>query len=392
MDHYVIFSALYAPSMGGVERYTQNLAEALVRAGRRVTVVTSQLSDGDLTATDEGGVRVVRLPSRPLIGGRLPLPRRNGEYRALMKQLADDGVDHVVINTRFYPHSLEGLRFAKRQGIVPLLIEHGSAHVSFGNSLLDALASTYEHGITKCIRRFNLRAFAVSQRSAQWIEHFGLHAEGVLSNSIDAAAFRAGASNRDFSAELGLPNDALVVASIGRFVPEKGVRFIIDAAHKLREGGSRAVFVVAGDGPLRSEVESAQGENFRYVGRLCPKDVSALLRNSDAFCLPSRSEGFATSLLECAAWGVPPIVTPVGGTDELVPTPAYGTILEEASGSSIAAAITLLEDDDEAVSAMGELSQLLVERDYSWGKTAARLIEVCEGVSLDGAIATFETR
>ena len=60
MEHYVIFSALYLPSMGGVEKYTHNLAAALSRAGRRVTIVTSRLSDDDPAEEERDGARIVR--------------------------------------------------------------------------------------------------------------------------------------------------------------------------------------------------------------------------------------------------------------------------------------------------------------------------------------------
>ena len=42
----------------------------------------------------------------------------------------------VIVNTRFYPHSLAGLAFARNRGIAPVLIEHGSAHLTLGNPLL----------------------------------------------------------------------------------------------------------------------------------------------------------------------------------------------------------------------------------------------------------------
>ena len=139
----------------------------------------------------------------------------------------------------------------------------------------------------------------------------------VLNNSIDADLFRSMSSGRDFRGELGLGESTLLVSSIGRLVPEKGVTCISRPACALRDADVR--FVLAGDGPLRAEVEGCGCPNVTYVGRLSEGDVSALLRSSDAFCLPSRSEGFSTSLLECAACAAVPIVTHVGGVDELIP-------------------------------------------------------------------------
>ena len=63
-ETYVIFSALFAPSMGGVENYTLNVAQALARRGHRVVVVTSDLGNAPVRERLAGGVEVVRLPLR----------------------------------------------------------------------------------------------------------------------------------------------------------------------------------------------------------------------------------------------------------------------------------------------------------------------------------------
>lgn len=385
MEHYVIFSALYLPSMGGVEKYTHNLAAALGRAGRRVTIVTSRLSDDDPAEEERDGARIVRLPSRPLLNGRLPLPKRNGEYRMLMAALDNAGGDHVVVNTRFYPHSLEGLAFARRHGVEPILVEHGSAHLSFGATPLDAAVVLYEHGITARVKRYHPRCFAVSKRSAEWMGHFGLCAEGVLSNAIDAASFRGLSSGRDFRAELGLAADAFVASFIGRLVPEKGVGALIEASRAIASVEGRPVaFLLAGEGPLALEARAAQGPSLRLLGRLDEADVSALLATSDALCLPSRSEGFATCLLEAAAWGVPPVTTAVGGADELVGSGDCGVLLASPDGAEVARAVRALADDPDGAAAKGRAIRMLVEGSYSWDETAARLIEVCESSAISG--------
>lgn len=87
-ETYVIFSALFVPSMGGVENYTLNVAQALARRGHRVVVVTSDLGNAPVCERLAGGVEVVRLPSRSLLGGRLPISKRNRAYRHLFAELA----------------------------------------------------------------------------------------------------------------------------------------------------------------------------------------------------------------------------------------------------------------------------------------------------------------
>lgn len=372
-----LFSAQYPPHMGGVENFTQSAARALLRRGNRVVVVTNDTEGLGAGWEDEGGVEVLRLPCEPLVSGRLPIPRLCGERRHLLGELAARDFDGVLVNARFYPHSLLGMRFAREKGLRPVVLDHGSAYLSFSNPVLDPCVRLYERAITAWGRRYRAIYYGISQKSAAWLGEFGIHAEGVITNSIDADEFCAASSGRNFRAELGLGADAFVAAFVGRLIPEKGVDALIEASHaeELRRRG--VVFVLAGDGPLADEVRAAEGPGLQWVGSLGRADVSALLQQADAFCLPSRSEGFATVLLEAAACGCPSVVTDVGGAQELIPDGRYGVIMESAKPEEIVRAIVCLGvkgslDRIQSTKACREL----VEREFSWDKTAAEIERV----------------
>ena len=91
---------------------------------------------------------------------------------------------------------------------------------------------------------------------------------------------------------------------MGRIVPEKGVRQLAEASRILSGG----IFIaMAGTGPYLQELRHLERNDvFRLLGRLSRQDTAALLAQSDVMCLPSRSEGFATTLLEAAACKTPP--------------------------------------------------------------------------------------
>ena len=69
---YCFFSAQYLPSMGGVERYTYNLARHLIVKGNRVTVVTSAVRGLPEHEVSEG-IEIYRLPSFGFLNGRFPI-------------------------------------------------------------------------------------------------------------------------------------------------------------------------------------------------------------------------------------------------------------------------------------------------------------------------------
>lgn len=365
-----IFSAQYPPHMGGIENFTQNLARALGNRGHAVTVVTNDTNTIGAGWACEDGFDVLRLPCVPLVDGRLPLPKPSTVRRELLKELSAREFDGVLVNARFYPHSLLGMKIARARGLAPLVLDHGSAYLSFSNPLLDPCVRIYEHVMTALGKRYKPRYFGISHKSVEWLRTFGIEAEGVISNSIDAAEFRECASRRDFRAELELDKDDFLVAFVGRLIPEKGISSIIEASRNCELISRRVVFALAGDGPLADEVKAAEGPNLRWVGRLGKNDVSALLQQSDALCLPSRSEGFSTTLLEAGACGCPAVVTDIGGARELIPDEHYGTIIKSMATSSIIAAIVHLADDSLLLMEQRRDCQSLVEKNYSWNSTA----------------------
>lgn len=337
---YALFSALYEPFMGGVEMFTKHLAEELAERGNRVIVVTSRLTPDDPSwQTYKGGVEVVRLPAHTFLGGRLPLSKKNTEYKALMQTLQEQAIDRVVVQTRLYKHSLEGLAFAQRLGVVPVQIEHGSAYITLGNPLFDSILTRYEHWMTRKQLHYAQVFAAISDASRTWLKQFGIEARFVVNNALDASAFKAQAYDAqkklvcDYRHELNVPRDAPLAAFIGRFTSDKGVMLCAELARRHPD----VHMVFAGQGPLFHDLarEEAQLANLHVVGRLDSAHVSALLAQADIFLMPSRSEGFATSLLEACAWGVFPVVTNVGGVAELLGTPAQGFIMEEARISEL---------------------------------------------------------
>lgn len=376
---YALFSALYAPHMGGVESYTAGLARELTAQGHRVIVVTSRLApEHPEHEIQADGTEVFRLPCRPLLGGRLPVPVRNARHAQLLEQVAAAKPTRIAVNTRFYGHSLDGVRFASATGAPAIIIEHGSAHLSLGNALADRVVEAYEHHVTKRIMSFGLPFFGVSEACLAWLRHFGIEGCGVIPNSVDMDAYAAAASPRDFRAELGLAEDDVLAVCVGRLVPEKGISAMLEAARIME--GQKVAFAFAGDGPLLESVKAASGRVFA-LGRLDSSEVAALLRASDAYCLPSRSEGFATTLLEACATDAFPITTRVGGVAELGIGKRGGIVLPDMEASSVAEALAYVRDHRQDCAAQGRALGERARANNSWRASAAALERAFESMS-----------
>ncbi len=374
MSCICVFSALYLPSMGGVERFTDSLAAELAAEGHSVIVVTNNthgLSDSEVF---DNGVEVIRLPCKNLINGRYPVPIKNSCYHGLMADLESRRVDGVLVNTRFYLHSLIGVRFAESKGLKAVVLDHGSAYLTLGSKPLDWAIERYEDGITAWLRRRDVDFYGISKKSIEWLSHFGIRAKGVISNAIDAEAYRAQASGRQFRKELGI-EDELLVSFVGRLISEKGIDALLEIMGRLQDRSIH--FVVAGDGPLFDQVDTSPLPNVHAVGRLNSSDTAALLMDSDLFCLPTRSEGFSTSLLEAAACGTASLVPDVGGAREVAPDASFGFVTDGVDINEYSSILRRASEGEFDLSAMGLRCRARLEKLLSWTDVARCVVEAC---------------
>lgn len=371
-----VFSAQYFPHMGGVEQFTSGIAGALIRKGYDVTVVTN---DTDLIGAGdsiEDGVNVLRLPCLAFLNGRLPLPIPSKTRSALCRELWNKKFDGVIVNTRFYPHSILGMKLAKKNGVTPIVLEHGSSFVPLGSPVLDMTEHAYERLITRVGQKYSPDYYGVSIKSAEWLHEFSIIARGVVHNSIDAQGYQELASSRQWRRELGIDKSVFLLVFAGRLIGEKGLDSLLDALNLLKEGKGDYCLAIAGTGPMEERARQTESEHCHYVGRLSRPDLSALLAEADCLCLPTRyPEGLPTVLLEAAAQHAAIIVSDCAGAREVVPDEAFGTVLSETTPETIANAIDDYREDPERLERCKVKTSERVETLFSWDDSAEKLID-----------------
>ncbi|MGI6070732.1 MAG: glycosyltransferase family 4 protein [Blautia sp.] len=372
---YCIFSAQYLPHMGGVERYTNCLAKGLAARGNKVLIVTT--NPGDLPDHEQiDGIPVLRLPSVPLIDGRFPVPKPGRHFFRLHRKLKRLSFDVVLVNTRFYFHSLYGILYGRSHRSRTLVLDHGSGHLSVQNGFFDFLGGLFEHGITALEKCFCKEFYGVSAASSQWLTHFHIKARGTLPNAVDLPWIENQLAHpaTDFRAKYHIPADAPVFVYTGRLLPEKGLRPLTEAFIQLRQSRPDAYLILAGDGPLEHELAKLSDPHLILTGRLDAAAVTDLLGSSDIFCLPSVSEGFSTSILEAVACHCYVLVTKNACPFELLEDSSFASIIEEAKPDLIEKAMTdALEEEDRRAKACEKAYQRL-EAQFTWDRTVEKLI------------------
>lgn len=139
---------------------------------------------------------------------------------------------------------------------------------------------------------------------------------------------------------LELPEDAVVLAGIGRLVPQKGYDVAVRALPAVLEVEPRAVLVVAGEGPEREALTRLAAElrvshALRLPGRC--GDVAALLARARLFVHPARWEGLGVVLLEALLAGVPVVATRASAVPEVVGD--AGVLVPADDSAALAAAL-----------------------------------------------------
>ncbi len=383
MSRYLLIMAYYIPHLGGVERYNEHLSAELVRRGHEVVILTTA-QKGLPFEEEKDGVRIFRIPCFSMLGGRYPVPKPGRAFLKVHKKLMKEKFDFILINTRFYVHSLYGVVLGRLKKTPFAVLDHGTGHVEVGNPKKDQLISLVEHLITGIERRLCRRFYGVSRASCRWLRHFGIRARGVLYNAVDPKAIDRVKNDpvRDYKEEFKVPDGASVITYTGRLVKEKGVFSLIEAAKALKDQGRNIVCFIAGDG---DEMEAVKKEAALHpfiipLGRISFEEVISLLAQTDVFCFPTEyPEGFSTSVLEAIACGCYVITTKNGSAKEMLPDLSYGCVLPDGSSAKVEAALsnvlsmTAEERKEITDRAYGRLSDC-----FTWEKTADRLEKIAE--------------
>lgn len=162
----------------------------------------------------------------------------------------------------------------------------------------------------------------------------------VIPNARSSAVYRPPEDGERESArlELGFAGSRRVLATVGSLAPEKRVHLVIEALAHLPD----CVLVVAGDGPLRGELQELADrtapDRVSFLGAV--REIQTVYHAADAVIMPSATEGLPGVLLEASLCGCPVVASAVGGVAWLMENGVVGELIHEpVSPQTIADAV-----------------------------------------------------
>jgi glycosyltransferase involved in cell wall biosynthesis len=213
-------------------------------------------------------------------------------------------------------------------------------------------------------------------------QHYSIDAAAkvrIVPNGVDTEKFKpldAVAAKRQF----GLGPQPCVLF-VGSLIPRKGLPSLVEVAKKVVKVQADVKFLVAGDGPLRKNLDESLkaaglSENFHFLSRIKDDTLPALYNCADVFVLPSIQEGQGIVLLEAQASGKPVVAFDIGGVNEAVRSGETGLLVERGSIDGLAEALLKLLGDGALREKMGSSGRRFVSENYTWSLCAERMLKV----------------
>lgn len=347
---------IFPHAMGGMQRHTVFLANALVDAGVEVEVIAP-------SGHDEGDYRFDVVTAEWPRRDPYPLTLQRWSQRVVHTMA---GRDYDIVYgqgltlwgskppngapTVFNPHGLELCTIPERIALLkawPLRVAArrqarvATRTISLGGKLTGV--------ITDCL-------------------HVPRAKVAIVPNGVEPSYFTLDDTQRD-------PRTILFV---GRLFANKGLDVLCHAALQLPED---VRVLIVGEGPLRTELEQRYRDpRIVFLGPVEEAELHALYRRAAVLALPTRSDGMPTVILEAFCCGTPAVSTDVGAISELVDD-TTGVLLPYAEAGLLAAALRrIIELPDAERAAMSRAARTRVENRFAWDAVARRTKTLLEEV------------
>lgn len=339
---------------GGLERVVTDLAIEQQAYGHRVCVFSISETAGFRDELERAGITVVSGGKHGTFDIRVLHLLRSTARR----MRADIVHTHNFVPSYYAALAMLGLRH------VSLV---NTCH-NMGSRLHAArLRTLYRLSITRT-RRIAMVSRQVSDRLLDLRMAPPARTEVVLNGIPVARHATPPGTRRSARAALGLADDALVIGCVGRLVPLKNHRLLLEQVPALQQAFPRLQVVLVGEGPLSQELHALAG-SLGIADRLllagARDDVDALLPAFDVFALPSLTEGLSIALLEACAAALAIVASDVGGNPEVITSGVTGRLVAPTDGAGLRAALADLLGDAATRARLGAAARQWVEANGS---------------------------
>lgn len=236
-------------------------------------------------------------------------------------------------------------------GVPTIMHEHGvDPNFPLAQRVADRVLAPFTHtavAVSESVRRFLTMHRSVSPRKIRVVYN-----GAPLSDFSPASPELVGAARAEFD----IPPGSRVAGTIGRLDTQKGITYFLRAARRVLEERPDVRFLVVGDGPKKTELESEArelgvGGSVTFLGHR--SDVPVVQSLLDVQVFPSLWEGTPLTVFEAMAMGRAIVSTNVDGLGEVLTDGENSLVVEPADPEGLAGAIVTLLSDKELAARLG---------------------------------------
>ncbi|NNE37709.1 MAG: glycosyltransferase family 4 protein [Gammaproteobacteria bacterium] len=352
----IVTTQCFPPAMGGIESLIYHLAHEIGRMGQEVVVYADAGSGNEKSWSDtEQSFQAIRF------GGLKPIRRRTKAKNIKLKLQSQTKNPPVILADTW--KSLEFLDTCLSTRTVCL------AH---GSELPQQPSRQKLNRISKAFAKADI-IIANSNYTASRLAVYAHNKHiDIIHPGIDIPV-QDKSSNDDVLSMIGKKSPVLI--TIARLEKRKGHHRVIDLLPKLIKDFPDLVYIIIGDGPLRSNLEAqvnqyALQDHVRFIGPLTGPMKSAFLNNSDIFVMPGIQvgddiEGYGIAYVEAAYFGVPGVASKLGGVVDAVTHGKTGLVCAPADTDCLEDSLRSLITDSNYRDQLGEDARKLA-RESLW--------------------------
>jgi D-inositol-3-phosphate glycosyltransferase len=362
----LIVSHYFPPHIGGIGVVAENQAKHLVKNGHEVHVITSNCS-AKAGVSEKDGYKIHRIRVSNFFEDRMgaPFPIFSPSLFYRTYKLAKE-VDVIHVHDSFYISSFVAALWAKILK-KPLFLTQHVAMVPHPKPLVMKAQSLVYKTTGAFIFRNSNKVVVFNERVKDFLINAGVPATKILDihNGVDFELFHPPTAKQKnvLRQKYNLPSEKILALFVGRFVPKKGFRKLLEAV-----GEDYVIVFVGGDRP-----DSVKPDHRAiFLGSLSQIETAEIYQACDLFVLPSEGEGFPLSIQEAMASGLPVITT-----DD----PGYRSYnfdrelfyLISPTVREIKEHLAKISKDSRLREAMGKYSYSYAKRHFNWDETIGKI-------------------
>lgn len=346
----------YFPVIGGLETWTQNIAERLSDKAK-IFIVTAKVKNQPLREV-KNRVKIVRTSLFSL---------SNLSYSSSLYILTS--LPFIFFNSLSLIKK-EKINLLHCQGFLSSLLGYFLFKITKIPYLVTVQRLEKGKLLKKIVYRNAALCIGASFAIKDYFKKIGVKNIEVIPNGIDLGRFKN--LNRQASREkLGL-NDEFIIMTVARLERVKGIEYLIKAVKDFK-------LLIIGDGSERKNLENLVGrlnlkDKVKFLGSIPNKKIPDYLVAADCFVLPSLKEGFGISLLEAQAAEVPVVGTKVGGILDIIEDQKTGLLVKSQNPEAISRAITKIHSDSGFAQNLVKNAKVNLAK-YDWQNIAEKVYE-----------------